>query len=99
MDGIADPSVDEVEPFCGVGVSPDAYGDVQRLESFHSLAHHPAIIEVIEKLTGETVFVHPLKIARLMIPAKSNSPTPPHQDYIFIQGSKTVYTCLEVHEE
>ena len=93
MDGIADPSADAMEPFCGVGVPPEAYGDVQRLESFHRLAHNPAVVDMLGKLFDETVLVHALKIARLMIPAKGNAPTPAHQDHIFIQGSKTVYTC------
>src|SRR5437660_1725470 len=43
MDGIADPSIDEIEPFCGVGVTREAYQDVYRLEAFHRLAQHPAI--------------------------------------------------------
>ena len=93
IDGIADPSADGMEPFCGVGVPPEAYGDVQRLESFHRLAHNPAVVEMLGKLFDENVLVHALKIARLMIPAKGNAPTPAHQDHIFIQGSKTVYTC------
>lgn len=93
MDGIADPSADGMEPFCGVGVPPEAYGDVQRLESFHRFAHNPTLVDMLGKLIDETVLVHALKIARLMIPAKGNAPTPAHQDHIFIQGSKTVYTC------
>ncbi len=93
MDGIADPSADGMEPFCGVGVPPAAYGDVQCLESFHRLAHNAAIVDMLGNLFDETVLVHALKIARLMIPAKGNAPTPAHQDHIFIQGSKTVYTC------
>ncbi len=93
MDGIADPSAEGMEPFCGVGVPPDAYGDVQRLESFHRLAHHPNLVAMLALLFDETVLVHALKIARLMIPAKVNAPTPAHQDHIFIQGTKTVYTC------
>ena len=93
MDGIADPSADGMEPFCGVGVPPEAYGDVQRLESFHRLAHNPTLDKMLGQLFEETVLVHALKIARVMIPAKGNPPTPAHQDHIFIQGSKTVYTC------
>ena len=93
MDGIADPSADGMEPFCGVGVPPAAYGDVQRLESFHRLAHNPVLVDMMGKLFDESVLVHALKIARVMIPAKGNPPTPAHQDFIFIQGTKTVYTC------
>lgn len=93
MEGIADPSAEGMEPFCGVGVPPEAYGDVQRLESFHRLAHHPNLVAMLGQLFDETVLVHALKIGRLMIPAKMNAPTPAHQDHIFIQGTKTVYTC------
>ena len=84
MDGIADPSADAMEPFCGVGVPPAAYGDVQCLESFHRLAHNPRLVAMLGQLFDETVLVHALKIARLMIPAKGNAPTPAHQDHIFI---------------
>ena len=93
MDGIADPSAEQMEPFCGVGVTQAAYADVYRLEAFHRLAQHAAIMGVMEKLMGETVLPHPRHIARLMFPTKANAPTPPHQDHIFIQGSKTVFTC------
>jgi hypothetical protein len=93
MDAIADPSAEQMEPFCGVGVTREAYADVYRLEAFHRLAQHAAIMGVMEKLTGETVLAHPRHIARLMFPTKANAPTPPHQDHIFIQGSKTVFTC------
>jgi ectoine hydroxylase-related dioxygenase (phytanoyl-CoA dioxygenase family) len=93
MDGIAGPSAEQMEPFCGVGVTREAYADVYRLEAFHRLAQHPAIMGVMEKLMGETVLAHPRHIARLMFPTRANAPTPPHQDHIFIQGSKTVFTC------
>jgi ectoine hydroxylase-related dioxygenase (phytanoyl-CoA dioxygenase family) len=42
---------------------------------------------------GEAVLMHPRHIARMMFPVKSTAPTPPHQDHIFIQGAKAVYTC------
>jgi ectoine hydroxylase-related dioxygenase (phytanoyl-CoA dioxygenase family) len=42
---------------------------------------------------GETVLPHPRNIARLMFPTTANAPTPPHQDYVHIQGTKAVYTC------
>jgi ectoine hydroxylase-related dioxygenase (phytanoyl-CoA dioxygenase family) len=93
MDGIVDPAADQIEPFCGVGVTREAYVDVYRLEAFHRLAQHPAILAILQTLLGETVLAHPRNIARLMFPTKANAPTPPHQDHIFIQGSKTVFTC------
>ncbi|HCN07807.1 MAG TPA: phytanoyl-CoA dioxygenase, partial [Lentisphaeria bacterium] len=92
IDGIADPSADEIEPVQASGVSMAGYQDVQRLEAFHQLSHHPAIIGMLETLFGEAVFAHPRNIGRLMIPAKCNVPTPPHQDYIYIQGSESFYS-------
>jgi len=93
MDAIAGPAAQTMEPFCGVGVTRAAYSDVYKLEAFHRLAMSPAIMGVMEKLTGQTVLAHPRHIALLMFPTKANAPTPPHQDHIFIQGSQTVFTC------
>ena len=42
---------------------------------------------------GEAVLMHPRHIARMMFPVESTAPTPPHQDHIYIQGAKAVYTC------
>lgn len=94
MDGIINPvTAEAMEPFCGVGVTQAAYADVYRLQAFHRLAQHPAIMGMLHTLMGETVLPHPRNIARLMFPTKANAPTPPHQDYIHIQGTKAVYTC------
>jgi len=93
MDGMADPSVHDMVPECGVGVTRPAYEDVYKTESFHRLAHHPTVMNLMGRLTGETVLVHPRHIARMMFPVKSTAPTPPHQDHIFIQGAQTVFTC------
>jgi hypothetical protein len=93
MDGVVDPSVHDMVPECGVGVTRPAYEDVYKTEAFHRLAHHPAVLEVMSKLMDETVLIHPRHIARMMFPVKTTAPTPPHQDHIFIQGAKAVYTC------
>jgi ectoine hydroxylase-related dioxygenase (phytanoyl-CoA dioxygenase family) len=47
----------------------------------------------MEAISEEQVLVHPRHIARMMFPTKANAPTPPHQDHVHIQGTKTVYTC------
>ena len=79
--------------FCGVGIPRKAYEDVQRLELFHALAHHPQLVSVFRVLLGKEVLPHPRNIARIMLPTKSNPPTPPHQDFIHIQGTVDVWTC------
>ncbi len=94
MDGQIDQvAANAMETFCGVGVTQAAYRDVYQLEAFHRLAQHPAVMAMMTTLCGETVLPHPRNIARLMFPTKANAPTPPHQDYIHIQGTKAVYTC------
>jgi hypothetical protein len=98
MDGIADVEAfarepkDEVE-FCGVGVGPDAYRDIYHLEAFHRLSHHPALLGLYGRLFGAPVLPQPRNIARVMIPTETGAPTPPHQDFIHIQGSKKTMTA------
>lgn len=63
------------------------YQEIQRLQSFHELAHHPSLVEVVRKAKGDTAFPHPLKIARVAFPDNFEISTPPHQDYPNNQGS------------
>ena len=93
LDGVADKAIDQVESYASNGADLAAYQAVYRLEEFHRLAHHPAIVGLFEKLFGESVFVHPRNIARLMAPHKDAVHTPPHQDFIYVQGTKATYTC------
>ena len=93
LDGIIDPSIHGVETYASNGVDQQAYLDVYRLEAFHRLAHHPAILALFETVFGEPVLVHPRNIARLMAPHREAVPTPAHQDYIHVQGAKATYTC------
>ena len=88
-EGRVDPSKACVEPepaFLAV------YREVQKLEAFHRLAHHPALLDVVEALLGEPALPHPNKIARLSFPQNVAHTTPPHQDFPFIQGSAETYT-------
>jgi ectoine hydroxylase-related dioxygenase (phytanoyl-CoA dioxygenase family) len=69
------------------------YDDVQRLESFHALAHHPDIMRSMRAAVGETAFPHPLAVARLSFPRNEEATTPPHQDYPNNQGTEALYAC------
>ncbi len=69
------------------------YDAVQKLEAFHALAHTPAIVDVIGKLVGEPVLVHPRNIARISFPQNVEHTTPAHQDYVHIQGTEETYTA------
>src|SRR5262249_40042659 len=70
-----------------------AYDDIQRLEAFHALAHEPALLEPLRRLFGEEGLVHPRNIARVMVPNNNTLTTPPHQDFIHIQGTVEPYTA------
>jgi len=74
-------------------VGKQAYREIQALELFHTLPHHPKLLAFYEMFFGEPVIPHPRHIARVMMPADTLSPTPPHQDYIYIQGSHQFWTC------
>jgi len=76
-----------------IGVSAEAYHDVQRLESFHRLPHHPKLLEIYRALFENEVLVHPRHICRMITPHKFMVPTPPHQDFPYIQGSAHTWTC------
>lgn len=98
MDGIVDAGAFAAVPeeelgFCGVGVGADAYRDIQCVEEFHRLAHHPNLLGVLTTLFDAPVLPHPRNIARIMIPGPRAVPTPPHQDFIHVQGSKRTWTA------
>ncbi|RXZ81334.1 phytanoyl-CoA dioxygenase [Paenibacillaceae bacterium] len=95
-EGIAD--YDQVnklpsEAVVGYGVPMDLYQEVQKLEAFHALAHQPALLELFAVLFGEAALPHPRNIARLMLPHESVKTTPPHQDFIHIQGTPATWTA------
>jgi hypothetical protein len=70
-----------------------AYDEIQRLEAFHALAHAPPLLEVLRRLFGEEVLVHPRNIARVMFPQNNRFATPAHQDYVHIQGCERTFTA------
>jgi hypothetical protein len=94
MDGLANPdAVADLESWGGTGVSEAGYLAIQKLELFHRLPHHPKLIRMYETLFGKAVFPHPRNIARLMVPSRAAVPTPIHQDFIHIQGTRNVWTA------
>ena len=76
-----------------IGVTHEAYHDVQRLQSFHALPHHPNLIALYAGLFGDEVLVHPRHIARMITSHPVMHPTPHHQDFPLVQGSPNTWTC------
>lgn len=91
MDGRIDmEKVAQSEPF--EGCTEEVYKDVQCLESFHRLSHHPHLIRVYEALFDAPVLPHPRNIARVLFPGPQARATPPHQDFPHIQGTRQTWT-------
>lgn len=67
------------------------FDDFQRLYDFHKFAHDPALIGVLDRLFGEKTLVHPRNIGRIIFP--DGDTTPPHQDYVHIQGTPNTWTA------
>lgn len=91
LDELARVPADELRP--DIGLTGEMYFQIQRLAAMHRLPHHPALVGLFETLLGEEVFVHPRHIMRAMTPHPANRPTPPHQDFAFIQGSTRTWTA------
>lgn len=76
-----------------IGADESIYVAVQCLELFHALPHHPKLISLYEKLFQGPALPHPRNIARILLPYPGAAATPPHQDYIYIQGTHNFWTC------
>jgi len=69
------------EPFFETDPVWDAvYPRIQSLEAFHGLFHDASMLELMQIVAGENVFVYPIKMARISTPRKIGYETPPHQD-------------------
>jgi ectoine hydroxylase-related dioxygenase (phytanoyl-CoA dioxygenase family) len=71
----------------------EVYDEIQKLETFHAVPHHPSVRRCVTPLLGASAFPHPLSIARLMFPQDEEWATPPHQDYPNNQGTPDLYAC------
>lgn len=70
----------------------EAYEGIQRLERFHTLAHHEGIRRLVGSIVEGDLAVHPQKVARINFPDNPYGTTPAHQDYRYIQGTTDVFT-------
>jgi hypothetical protein len=66
---------------------------INRLESYHALKHHPALIGVLERMLGGAILPHPRVLMRNIFPARDEFTTKAHQDFPNVQGTEEVYTA------
>ena len=98
-DGVTSPLLqDAVADLSGFCVEPepkymDVYRHMYALQEFHAVQHHPNLIGLFEQMFGEPVMPHPRIIGRTIFPQRDAFTTPPHQDFIPIQGTAETYTA------
>ena len=63
------------------------YQKMYKLQSFHALQHHDRLMGLFERMLDEPVMVHPRVIGRTIFPKREAYTTPPHQDFVPIQGN------------
>ncbi len=66
---------------------------INRLEDYHALKHHPALIGFLERLLGGAMLPHPRVLMRNIFPDRAAFTTKSHQDYPNVQGTTEVYTA------
>jgi Phytanoyl-CoA dioxygenase (PhyH) len=69
------------------------YEKVFGLESFHALAHHPALQQVMKLLVGPRLLIHPKPIGRLIFPNCDRFVIHAHQDHQSIAGDPESFTA------
>jgi len=66
---------------------------INRLEDYHALKHHQALMGLLERLLGQPVFPHPRVLMRNIFPSRAEFTTKAHQDFPNVQGTEEVYTA------
>jgi hypothetical protein len=88
-------AIADLDGFC-VEPRPEymgVYYHMYKLREFQALQHHPNLIGVMERILGEPVLPHARIIGRTIFPQQEVFTTPPHQDFIPIQGTADTYTA------
>ena len=92
------PLADAVADLNGFCVEPEPeymrkYHAMYKLPEFHAIQHHPNLVGLFERMFEEPVLPHPRIIGRTIFPQREAFTTPPHQDFIPIQGTSDTYTA------
>jgi ectoine hydroxylase-related dioxygenase (phytanoyl-CoA dioxygenase family) len=66
---------------------------INRLEDYHALKHHPALIGLFERMLSGPILAHPRVLMRNIFPAREEFTTKAHQDYPNVQGTTEVFTA------
>ena len=69
------------------------YNGLPRLRSFHVLALHPRLLEVLELLFGELPLMHPRHIFHAVFPGDPHDVRVPHQNFFAVRGTTDTWTA------
>ena len=69
------------------------YNGLLRLRSFHALALHPRLLEVLEVLFGEPPLMHPRHIFHAVFPDDPHDVRVPHQHFFAVRGTTDTWTA------
>ena len=69
------------------------YNGLLRLRSFHALALHPRLMEVLEMLFEEPPLMHPRHICHAIFPNDPQYVRVPHQDFFAVRGTTDTWTA------
>jgi hypothetical protein len=96
QDRIANPAMACGDPDPGY---KRAANRVFRLERLHAMTHHSVLIDVMKRLVGPRLLVHPKPIARMIFPNCERAVLHAHQDNSGIGGSSESYTAwMPLHD-
>lgn len=66
---------------------------INRLEDYHALKHHPALLGLFERMLGGAILPHPRVLMRNIFPDRDDFTTKAHQDFPNVQGTTEVFTA------
>ena len=91
----AEEGIANLEAFCVEPEPPymEVMTRVLSVMELRAIQHHPALLSLLERLLGGAVLPHPRMIGRTIFPQKVEYTTPPHQDWVPIQGTEETYTA------
>jgi hypothetical protein len=75
------------------GLLEQFHREINRLDSFETLAHTDALLNVMAALLEGPVLVHTRKICRVKYPNDPYDIVLPHQDFWYIKGDPVTYSC------
>jgi hypothetical protein len=92
------PVEDSIADLSGFCVDPDptylkTLRQINRLEDYHALKHHPVLIDLFERMLGGPILPHPRVLMRNIFPTRDEYTTKAHQDFPNVQGTTEVYTA------